>query len=67
LIASVLPDNPHVKYFESRHRGYVAVDLDRERMEARFQVISDRRDRRATLSTLRKFVVETGKPGAVQA
>jgi len=25
LIAAALPENPHVKYFESRHRGYVSV------------------------------------------
>lgn len=67
LIAAVLPENPHVKYFESRHRGYVSVDLSRDRMETRFQTISDRRDPKATLSTLRRFVVESGKPGALPA
>ena len=59
----VLPENPHVRYFESRHRGYVAVDLSRDRMETRFQVISDRRDPEASVSTLKRFVVESGKPG----
>jgi alkaline phosphatase D len=38
LIKGALPDNPHVRYFESRYRGYVAVDLFRERMERRLQV-----------------------------
>jgi PhoD-like phosphatase len=61
LIAAVLPENPHVKYFESRQRGYVSVDLLRDRMETRFQVISDRRDPKATVSTLKRFVVESGK------
>ena len=65
LIMRVLPENPHVRYFESRHRGYVTVDLLRDRMETRFRVISDRRDRNATASTLQRFVVESGKPGAV--
>jgi alkaline phosphatase D len=63
----LLPENPHVRFFDSRRRGYVAVDLTRERMETRFQVISDRRDAKATLSTLKRFVVESGKPGAVEA
>jgi alkaline phosphatase D len=62
----LLPENPHVRYFESRHRGYVAVDLTPDRMETRFQVISDRRDPKATVSTLKRFVVQGGKPGAVQ-
>jgi alkaline phosphatase D len=63
----VLPDNPHIRYFESRHRGYVAVDLNAERMDTKFQIISERRDQNATLSTLKRFVVESGKPGAVPA
>jgi alkaline phosphatase D len=67
VMASVLPENPHVKYFESRHRGYVSADIVRGRMETRFQVISDRRDPNATLSTLKRFVVEGGKAGAVSA
>jgi hypothetical protein len=67
LIKGVLPENPHVRYFESRYRGYVAVDLFRERMETRLQVISDRRDPKATVSTLKRFGVESGKPGAIPA
>jgi alkaline phosphatase D len=66
-ILAALPDNPHVRFFESRHRGYVAVDLTRDRMETRMQIISDRRDPKATVSTLKRFVVESGKPGAVPA
>ena len=65
LIAQILPENPHVRYFESRHRGYVSVDLSRQRMETRMQIISDRRDPKATMSTLKRFVVEAGRPGAV--
>ncbi|MFI5401274.1 MAG: alkaline phosphatase D family protein [SAR324 cluster bacterium] len=60
-----LPDNPHVRFFDSRVRGYVAVDLTPERMTARFRAISDRRDPQATVSTLRTFVVEDGRPGPV--
>jgi len=66
-ILAVLLDNPHVRYFESRYRGYVAVDLTRERMETRMQVISDRRNPEATVSTLKRFVVESGVPGAIPA
>jgi alkaline phosphatase D len=65
LILEALPENPHIRYFEGRYRGYVAVDVTRERMETRFQVISDRRDPNATVSTLKRFVVESGKAGAI--
>jgi alkaline phosphatase D len=54
-----------VRYFERDYRGYVAVDLARTRMDVRFQVISDRVDRNATISTLKRFAVESGIPGAV--
>jgi len=67
LFMGFLPDNPHVRYFESRHRGYVAVDLTLDRMETRFQIVSDRRDPNATRSLLKRFVVESGKAGAIPA
>jgi alkaline phosphatase D len=65
LIAGLLPENPHVRYFESRHRGYVLVDLNRERMLVTFRAISDRRDPKATLTTLKQFAVVNGAAGAI--
>ncbi|OAX87196.1 alkaline phosphatase [Xanthomonas nasturtii] len=59
--------NPHVHYVDGETRGYVSVTLTPGRMETRLQGISDRRDRQATVSTLKRFVVEDGKPGAVEA
>ncbi len=67
LFVQTLPLNPHVKFFDSRQRGYVGVEVTPGRMETRFQAISDRRDPHATVSTLKRWVVETGKPGAVPA
>jgi alkaline phosphatase D len=60
-----LPDNPHVRYFESRRRGYVSVELTPARMTTRFRVLSDVRDPQATVSTLQSFVIESGRPGAI--
>ena len=64
--ARFLPQNPHVKYFESRAHGYVFVDVTPARMETRFVAV-DRLQRDATASTLAAFVVEDGKAGAVRA
>lgn len=64
-MARFLPENPHIRYFESRERGYVSVDLTPERMIARLRTVSDALDPRATVSTLRTYVVESGRPGAV--
>ncbi|MBS0472875.1 MAG: alkaline phosphatase D family protein [Proteobacteria bacterium] len=67
VFAQILPDNPHIKFFESRKRGYVSVELTRERMTAKFQTVSDVTDPAATLSTLKTFVVDDGNPGPVEA
>ena len=65
MFAAMLPDNPHVRFFESRKRGYVMVDLTRETMTTRFQVVSDVTDPNATLSTLKIFTIEDGRAGAM--
>jgi alkaline phosphatase D len=62
-----MPDNPHVRFFESRKRGYVSVDLSPQQMTTRFQAISDAADPGATVDTLASFVVEAGRKGAVSA
>ena len=67
LIAAVLPDNPHIRFFESRKRGYVSVDLEPKVMTTRMRVVSDVTDPQASVSTLKTFAVESGKPGAVGA
>ena len=62
-----LPANPHVRYFESRQRGYVSVALTRQAMTTRFRAVSNVTDPNATVVTLRTFVVEDGRPGAMDA
>ncbi len=67
LIARALPDNPHVHFFESRKRGYVCVDLDRNQMQVRMRAVSDAHDPKADIATLKSYVVENGRPGVVEA
>ena len=67
LIAATLPDNPHVRFFEGRKRGYVSVDVDAKQMTTRLRVISDVTDPNASVLTLKTFAVESGKPGVVGA
>jgi alkaline phosphatase D len=55
--------NPHVRYFDQTTNGYFTVDVSPSRLETRFRAISDRRDRAATVVTLKSFVVENGRPG----
>ena len=67
LIAQALPYNPHVHFFESRRRGYVAVDLKRSQMQVRMRVVSDAHDPKADIATLKSYVVESGRAGVVEA
>jgi len=67
LFKSFLPDNPHIKFFESRKRGYVSVRLSRKALTAKYQTVSDINDPKATVSTLKTFVVENGRAGAQEA
>jgi len=66
-IARVLPDNPHVHFFDSRRRGYVLADLTAQAMQVQMRVVSDARDPKATISTFRTFAVEGGRAGVVAA
>ncbi|MFI8681133.1 alkaline phosphatase D family protein [Brevundimonas diminuta] len=66
-LMAVMPNNPQVKFFDSRPRGYMSIDVRPDRMDTRYQVISDVRDPKASLSTLKSWTVETGRPGAVAA
>ncbi len=61
----VLADNPHVKFFDGDHHGYVCVDLTPESCIARYRAVSDVADPGAAISTLKTFAVENGRPGAV--
>lgn len=60
---AAMPANPHIRYFDSTHRGYMRFDLNRDRLAARCMAISDRADRHATVRVLHDAVVEAGRPG----
>jgi alkaline phosphatase D len=65
--AAYLPDNPHVRFFDSRQRGYVRCTVTPERWRADLRVVADVRDPGTAASTLASFVIEAGRPGAQRA
>jgi alkaline phosphatase D len=67
LLAATLPDNPHVRFFESRKRGYVSIDVDAKLMTTRMRALSDVTDPQVGVSTLKTFAVESGRPGVAEA
>jgi alkaline phosphatase D len=64
---SWMPDNPHIKFFESRRRGYVSVEVAPERLNVAMRVVSDATNPKATIGTLKSYVVENGRAGPVEA
>ena len=58
--------NPHIKFFDGDRRGYVRCSVDRNRWTTDLRMVPtvSRADARA--STFASFVVESGRPGAVQ-
>jgi alkaline phosphatase D len=64
---AVLPRNPHIKFFDSRARGYARCELTQRQWRTDFQAVEHVRSRDAAASTLASFIVESGTPGAQRA
>ena len=62
----VIAESPYWKYGDVR-RGYVVCDVDRERALATLRVASSVEHHSATVSTGRRFVVESGRAGVEDA
>jgi alkaline phosphatase D len=62
--ARMLPENPHVRFFESRSRGYVRCTVTPDRWLTELRALSGVADARAPVTTLASFGVESGRPGA---
>jgi len=60
-------DNPHVKLADGRYRGYVRIDIGRDRLRADLRAMETVAQRDAACSTLASFVVESGRPGPQRA
>jgi alkaline phosphatase D len=59
--------NPHVRYGEGRHRGYVTMELGSDAAHARLRAVDDVKSPTTEIRTLASFAVENGKPGAQPA
>src|SRR4029453_19390852 len=62
--ARLLPDNPHVRFFESRQRGYVRCTVTADRWPTELRVLDNVAGRQSAIGTLASFAVESGRPGA---
>jgi alkaline phosphatase D len=62
-----LPENLHIKFFESRERGYVLAEVRPDLWRTELRVVDTITRPEATARTLRSYVVEDGRAGAQPA
>lgn len=62
--AAILPNNPHIKFFESRLRGYVRCTVTHKQWTSDLRVVDTIKRPGAPIRTLATYVVEDGRPGA---
>jgi alkaline phosphatase D len=61
------PDNPHIKFADSRYRGYARMEITQARLVTELRAMENVASRDAACTTLATFVVEDGKAGAQKA
>ncbi len=57
-----LPLNPHVKFFDSRQRGYVRCEVTQKQWRTSYRAIERATDVDTPVRTLASFVLEDGRP-----
>jgi len=62
-----LPDNPHIKYGRSDHRGYVRMSIAGGRLHADLLGLDTVKKPESRIDELARFVVESGRPGPQKA
>ena len=60
-------DCPHVRFFDSRQRGYLWIEVAPDQMTAHCRTVSDARNPHAALGTLASFAVANGRAGVQRA
>jgi alkaline phosphatase D len=59
--------NPHVRYFQARRRGYLRMDVNRERWLTEERTVESVATRTSPVATTAAFVTAAGRPGVVPA
>ncbi|NJK30754.1 MAG: alkaline phosphatase, partial [Acaryochloris sp. SU_5_25] len=66
LFALASKNNPHVKFFESRYRGYAVCIISPKLWTTHFRVVDTVKKPKSQIRTLASFQVKNGQPGAQQ-
>ena len=67
MLDRLLPENPHVRFADSRYRGYARVEVTQSQMVTDLRAMESVTKRDAACSTLASFVIEDGKAGPQKA
>jgi len=59
-----MPSNPHIRYYESRRRGYLLCAVTGNHWLTDLRAVKNVRDRKSGIETLQSFYVDAGRPGA---
>ena len=65
-IARIARDNPHVLYANAERRGYVLIELRRDRMVTRHRGVATVKQRDAAVATVAEATVRSGRPGVLE-
>ncbi len=60
-------ENPHIKLYEGRYRGYTLCTLDHKTWTTDLRVVNDVTDPKLKTSTLKSYVIEDGVAGPQEA
>ncbi|BAC88431.1 alkaline phosphatase D family protein [Gloeobacter violaceus] len=63
----MIPQNPHIKFFDGDRRGYIRCHLDRERWLADIRYVESVSTPDSPIETFASFVIENGQPGVQPA
>jgi len=55
--------NPHIRFFEGRHRGWTLCNVTPERWQADFRIVQTLSDPASPVETVSSWVVDAGVPG----
>ena len=66
-VDAVLPDNPHIQFARSDHRGYVRASIGGGKFSADLIGLDTVKRQDTKASVLARFVVEDGRPGPQRA
>lgn len=66
-VTAALPDNPHIKFFDGRYRGYVRCTITPDYWVSDYRAVERITDEQSPVFTQASFVVENGVPGAQRA